>query len=71
MLVMIMGLRPIIRLWDLVPLGGLPSMGDFLRDPSPYLHEFRKKTTENSERLGRQALSGIDPGTSHLPALSA
>ena len=37
----------------------MPSVGVFLRDPSPYLSEFRKKkTTEYSERLGRQARSG-------------
>ena len=43
----------------------------FLRDPSPYLCEFRKKNTENSKRLGRQARPGIESGTSRLPALSA
>ena len=30
-----------------------------------------EKTMENSERLGRQAQSGIKTVTSHLPALSA
>ena len=25
------------------PIGGLPSMGVFLRDPSPYLRKFRRK----------------------------
>ena len=25
------------------PIGGLPSVGVFLRDPSPYLREFRRK----------------------------
>ena len=29
------------------PIGGMPSVGVFLRDPSPYLHEFRKKTYKN------------------------
>ena len=24
------------------PIGGMPSVGGFLRDPSPYLHEFRE-----------------------------
>ena len=51
-------------------MGGMPSVGIFLRDPSPYLREFWRKTTENSERLGRQARPGIEPGTSRLPVLS-
>ena len=29
-----------------------------------------EKTTENSERLGRQARPGFEPGTSRLPVLS-
>ena len=80
-------------------IGGVPSVGVFLRDPSLYLCEFRfwffdfrlnancqlmepepiggvtsvggltrvsEKTTENYERLGRQARPGFEPGTSHL-----
>ena len=39
--------------------------------PSPYLREILRKTTENSKRLGRQARLEIEPGTSHLPVLSA
>ena len=50
-------------------MGAMPSVGVFLRDPSPYLREFRRKTTENSERLGRQARPRFVPGTSRLPAL--
>ena len=42
-----------------------PPWGVLLRDPSPYL--VSEKTTENSERLGRQARPGIEPGTSRLP----
>ena len=53
------------------PMVGLPSVGVFLRDSSPYLYEFRKKTTENSERLGRQARPGFEPVISRLPVLSA
>ena len=30
-----------------------------------------EKTTENSERLGRQERPGIEPGTSRLPVLRA
>ena len=26
------------------PIGGMPSVGGLLRDPSPYLREFRKKS---------------------------
>ena len=40
------------------------SVGIFLRDPSPYLREFRRKTTENTER--RQSRSRIESGTSRL-----
>ena len=45
-------------------------MGVFLSDPSPYLREFQRKTTENSKRLGRQVLLGFEPGTSRLPVLN-
>ena len=38
----------------------------FLRDASPYLHEFQRKPW-----LSQQARPGIEPGTSHLLALSA
>ena len=48
-----------------------PSVGVFLRDPKPYLREFRRKTTKNSERLSRQVRLGIEPGTSRQPVLSA
>ena len=50
-------------------------MGVFLRDPNPYVREFHtktmEKTTESSEQLGRQTLPRFEPGTSHLPALTA
>ena len=35
------------------PLGDVQSLGIFLRDPSPYLREFRKKKTKNFKQLGR------------------
>ena len=50
---------------------GMPSVGIFLWHPILYLREFQRKPQENSERLGRQAQPGIEPGTSHLPILSA
>ena len=43
----------------------------FLRNPNLYLREFWKKLLRNSERLGRQAWPGIEPGNSCLPTLSA
>ena len=52
-------------------LGGMPSVEVFLSDPSPYLPEFRRKKTENSERLGRQTGLETEPGTSRLPVLNA
>ena len=32
----IVGMRPIVRIWDL-GVRGMPSVGVFLSDPSPYL----------------------------------
>ena len=52
-------------------IGGMPSMVVFLRYFNPYLREFSRKNTENSERLGRQALPEIEPSTSRLPVISA
>ena len=52
-------------------IGGMPTVGVFLRDPDPYLREFRRKTTKNSERLGRQAPPGIETGTFRQSFLSA
>ena len=49
----------------------MPPWVFFLRYPNLYLREFRKKTTKNSERLGRQALLGSEPGTSRLSVLNA
>ena len=48
-------------------MDGVPSVGVFLRDPSPYLPVFRRKITENSDRIERQAQQGIEPGTFRLP----
>ena len=50
-------------------IDGVPSLGVFLRHPSP-LREFPRKTTEYSERIGQQARLGFEPGTSRLPVLS-
>ena len=41
------------------PIGGVLSVGVFLRDPSPYFTWVSKVTTENSERLGRQVRLGL------------
>ena len=48
------------------PIGGVPSVGVFLRDPSPYLREFRRKP-----RLGRQVRPRFEPVTFRLPVLGA
>ena len=42
------------------PLGGVPSVGVFLRGPKPVFTRVSEKTTENSERLGRQARPGLN-----------
>ena len=34
-------------------IGGLPSVGVFLRDPSPYLAEFRRKPRKNRTARSR------------------
>ena len=41
------------------PKGGVPSVGVFLRDPSRYLREFRRKPRKTPKGLGRQARPGI------------
>ena len=47
---LVVGLKANCPLVDPGLIGGVLSLGVFLRDPSPYL---REKTMENSERLGR------------------
>ena len=47
------------------PVGGVQSVGIFLRDPSLYLLEFRRKPQKTPNR------PGFEPGTIHLPVLSA
>ena len=51
-------------------IGGVPSVVVFLRDPSLVFTWVSEKTTDNSDRLGRQARPGFEPGTSRLPVLS-
>lgn len=46
--------------------GGLPSVAVFLTEPNPYLLEITKgskKTTENTERLGRRTRLGYKPSS--------
>ena len=64
MLNWIVGLRPIVFLWNLDYKWRALL---FLRDPRPYLREFKRKPRENSERLGWQARPGFE--TWHLPRL--
>ena len=45
-------------------------MGDLSKGSYPVFTRVSEKTTENSERLGRQARPGLEPGTSRLPVLS-
>ena len=51
-------------------IGGMPSVGVLLRDPSSYFTRVSEKTTENFERLGRQERPGFESGISRLPVLS-
>ena len=70
----VIGLNPIecsriLGLWrrECSPCGE----GGFPKGSYPTFTRISKKTTENSERLGRQARPGIEPGISRLPVLSA
>ena len=63
------GLKSIVRMWDNCSAGRVSPMEVFLRDPryglgSRRFKQVLEKTTENSERLGRQTRTGIEPGTS-------
>ena len=51
------------------PVGGVCSVEVFLTEPSIFMR-VSEKSTENSERLGRQARPGFGPGTSRLPVLT-
>ena len=51
-------------------IGGMPSVGDFLWDPNPYLHKFWRK--HGKVRTARSTgASGIEPAIFRLPVLSA
>ena len=52
------------------PIGGLLSMGGLSKGSWQVFKRASEKTTENSERLSRQALPRFEPGTSRLPVLS-
>ena len=43
--------------------------GDLSKGQYSVFMQVSEKTTENSERLGRQARQGFEPGSSRLPAL--
>ena len=51
-------------------IGGMPSVGDLSKGSYPVITQVSEKTTENSERLGRQAWPGFEPSTSRLSVLS-
>ena len=55
--------------WGSRPMSGVPSVGVFLRDPSPYLCESLRKTRKTPNGQCRQARPGIEPGTSRLQVL--
>ena len=43
-------------------MGAVRSVGVSLRNPSPYLRELERKTTENPERLTTQGESSVASG---------
>ena len=53
------------------PISGVPSVGVFLSDSSPYLSEFPEKLRKTTERPSRHEWPGIEIGTSCLPVLHA
>ena len=53
------------------PDGWVPSMGGLSKRSLPVFTLVSEKTTENFERLGRQARPGFESGFSRLPVLSA
>ena len=53
------------------PINEVPSLGGLSKGCEPVFTRVSEKTTENSERIGRQARLGFEPGTSRLPGLSA
>ena len=52
------------------PMGEVPSVGGLSKGSQPIFTRVSEKTTENSERLGRQARPGFEPGTFRLPVLN-
>ena len=52
------------------PIGGMPSVGGLSKRSLPVFTRVLEKTTEKSERLGRQMRPGFEPGTSRFPVLS-
>lgn len=65
---LVIELRPFVY-WTRVYRGWSLPLAVFLRNPSPYLRKYIKKTAGNSERLGRQAQPGFESCTSRLPIL--
>ena len=52
------------------PIGGMHCVGGLSKGSYPVFSRVSLKATENSERQGRQARPGFEPGTSRLPVLS-
>ena len=50
-------------------IGGIPSVRGLSKGFLPAFTGVSEKTMKNSERQGRQAQPGIEPGTSNLPVL--
>ena len=53
------------------PINEVPSLGGLSKGCEPVFTRVSEKTTENSERIGRQARLGFEPGTSRLPVFRA
>ena len=51
-------------------IGGVPFVEGLSKGSQPVFTRVSEKSTENSERLGRKARAGFEPGTSLLPVLS-
>ena len=68
--VAVVGMSPIVRFWDLGLQMECRPWGVFSKGSQPVFARVSEKTTENSDRLGRQARPEFEPGNSRFPVLS-
>ena len=62
----VVGIRPIVRMWDLGLRGSALREG-LSKESNPVFTRVSENIPENSKRLGRQVRPRIEPGTFRLP----